>query len=77
MKLLLIKQLVGKSREVRVHADIFSLLSGVDVSYRTVERLYSDELVVMALRNLHVLLLRRKGVSKSDASGDGLGTRSR
>nr|WP_232085421.1 ISNCY family transposase [Conexivisphaera calida] len=74
VKLLLIKQLVGKSnREFAYMLEIFSLLSGVDVSYKTIERLYSDELVMMALHNLHVLLLRRKGVSESDAAGDGTG----
>ncbi|MGC9088502.1 MAG: ISNCY-like element ISFac3 family transposase, partial [Conexivisphaera sp.] len=74
VKLLLIKQLVGKSnREFAYMLEIFSMLSGIDVSYKTVERLYSDELVMMALHNLHVLLLRRKGVRESDASGDGTG----
>ncbi|MGC9178238.1 MAG: ISNCY-like element ISFac3 family transposase, partial [Conexivisphaera sp.] len=74
VKLLLIKQLVGKSKgEFAYMLEIFSMLSGIDVSYKTVERLYSDELVMMALHNLHVLLLRRKGVRESDASGDGTG----
>jgi transposase len=50
------------------------MLSGIDVSYKTVERLYSDEEVIMALHNLHVLILIKKGVEKSvDASGDGTG----
>ena len=39
--------------------------------YKTVERLYSDELVMMALHNLHVLLLKKKGIRESDATGDG------
>ena len=74
VKLLLIKQLVGKSnREFAYMLEVFSLLSGIDVSYKTIERLYSDELVMMALHNLHVLLLRRRGVSESDAAGDGTG----
>ena len=53
--------------------DVFSMLSGIDVSYKTVERLYSDEEVIMALHNLHTLLLKKKGVEKSDATGDGTG----
>jgi transposase len=54
--------------------DVFSMLSGIDVSYKTVERLYSDEAVMMALNNLHALLLKKKGVpGRSDASGDGTG----
>jgi transposase len=52
---------------------IFSMLAGIDVSYKTVERLYSDEEVIMALHNLHVLLLKKKCVEKSDATGDGTG----
>ena len=34
------------------------------------ERLYSDELVMMAL---HILLLKKKGITQSDATGDGTG----
>jgi len=74
VKLLLIKQLVGESNRVFANMlDIFSMLSGIEVSYKTVERLYSDEEVMMALHNLHVLLLKKKGVDGSDASGDGTG----
>ena len=74
VKLLLIKQLVGESNRMFANMlDVFSMVSGMDVSYKTVERLYSDEEVMMALHNLHVLLLKRKGVERSDASGDGTG----
>ena len=37
------------------------------------ERLYSDELVMMALHNLHVLPLKKKGITQSDATGDSTG----
>ncbi len=74
VKLLLIKQLVGESNRMYANMlDVFSMVSGIDVSYKTIERLYSDELVAMALHNLHVLLLKKKGVEKSEASGDGTG----
>ncbi len=74
VKLLLVKQLVGESNRMFANMlDIFSMLSGIDVSYKTVERLYSDEEVMMALHNLHVLLLKKRGVERSDASGDGTG----
>ncbi|MHB8567572.1 MAG: ISNCY-like element ISFac3 family transposase [Nitrososphaerales archaeon] len=75
VKLLLVKQLVGESNRMFTNMlDIFSMLSGIDISYKTVERLYSDEEVIMALHNLHVLILKKKGVEKSvDASGDGTG----
>ena len=74
VKLLLVKQLVGESNRMFTNMlYIFSMISGIDVSYKTVERLYSDEEVIMALHNLHVLLLKKKGVEKSDATGDGTG----
>lgn len=74
VKLLLIKQLVGESNRMFANMlDLFSMLSGIEVSYKTVERLYSDEEVMMALHNLHVILLKKKGIEKSDASGDGDG----
>jgi len=50
-----------------VHA-IFSMISGIGVSYRAVEGLYSDGLVMMALRNLHVPLLKKKGITQSDVT---------
>lgn len=52
---------------------VFSLLSGIDVSYKTVERLYSDPEVEMAIHNLHILVLKKKGVNDVDACGDGTG----
>jgi len=41
------------------------MVLGIDISYKTVERLYLDELVIMAFYNLHMLILRRE----SDATG--------
>jgi transposase len=74
VKLLLIKQLVGESNRMFANMlDLFSMLSGIEVSYKTVERLYSDEEVMMALHNLQVLLLKKRGIVKSDATGDGTG----
>ena len=52
---------------------IFSMLSGVDISYKTIERLYSDDEVIIAVHNLHSLKLKRKGITDSDATGDGTG----
>jgi len=74
VKLLLIKQLVGESNRMFANMlDIFSMLSGIDVSYKTIERLYSDNEVIIAIHNLHVLILNGKGVKSSDATGDGTG----
>lgn len=72
--LLLLKELIEKSnRSMASMLDIFSLLSEIEVSYKTVGRLYSDPEVEMAIHNLHVLILKKKGVKSIDASGDGTG----
>lgn len=72
--LILVKELFDKSnRNMEAMLDLFCLLSDVEVSYKSVERLYSDPEVEMALHNLHVLILKRRGVKTVDASGDGTG----
>lgn len=74
LTLILIKQLVGKSNRMMAYMiDIFSMMSRVDVSYKSVERLYSDEEVYLALSNLFALLLKKKGIEKIDACGDATG----
>lgn len=71
---LLIKHIIGKSnRNMAAMFVVFSLLSDIDVSYKTVERFYSDPEVIVALHNLHTLLLKKKGVKSVDGSGDGTG----
>jgi len=52
---------------------MLDVFSGIEVSYKTIERLYSEELVMMALHNLHIILLKKKGMKQSDTSGDGTG----
>ncbi len=52
---------------------LYSMLSGIDVSYKTVELLCSDEEVQLPVHHLHVLILGRKNVDGSDATGDGTG----
>lgn len=72
--LLLIKHIIQKSnRDMEAMLVLFSCLSDVDVSYKTIERLYSDQEVLCALHNLHQLILKKKGVEKIDGSGDGTG----
>lgn len=51
---------------------MFEPLFGTKVSYKTIERLYSDEEVKLALHNLFILLLREEGVS-GEFAGDGTG----
>ncbi len=52
---------------------VFTLLSDIDVSYKTIERLYSDPEVELALWNLHVLMIKKKGIQTCNTSGDGTG----
>jgi len=73
-KLLLIKQLVGEFNRMSSNMlVIFSMFSGIDVSYKSVERLYSDQEVILAIHNLHILILRSKGINSPDATCDGTG----
>lgn len=72
--LLLLKEIFDRSnRNMASMLALFSMLSDIDVSYKTIERLYSDSEVDMALHNLNILLLKKKGVNRVDASGDGTG----
>ena len=52
---------------------VFSIFTGIDISYKTVERAYSDELVMMTIHNMFLILVRKGEISESDASGDGTG----
>ena len=72
--LLLLKQFIGKSnRTMASMLTIFSIFSDIDVEYKTIERLYSDKEVEIAIYNLHILILKKKGVKEIDACGDGTG----
>ncbi len=63
VKVLLIKQLVGESSRMLAGLMIvFSLLENIDVSYETIEGLYSDEEVALAINNLHELIFKKKGI---------------
>lgn len=74
LRLILIHQLFGKSNRMMSNALLlFSLMTGVDVSYKTIERLYSDEEVEIALFNLLVLVLKKKEINKINACGDATG----
>jgi len=74
VELLLLKHLVEKSnREMSDMLVAFSLLADIDVSYKTVERLYSDEQVFLVMLNIHALILKKKGVERPNCAGDGTG----
>lgn len=71
--LFLFARLMNKSnRDVEDLLELFEPLFGFEVSYKSVERLYSDEEVKLVLYNLFLLLLEEEGVS-GDFAGDGTG----
>lgn len=71
---LLLKHFCGKSnRTMEWMVVVFSLLTNIDVSYKTIERLYSDEAVRLAIFNLHSLLLKKKNIEEANCGGDGTG----
>ena len=61
------------NREMSDMLIIFSMLSDIDVSYKTVKRLYSDEEVILFLHNMHALLMKKKDVSRPNCTGDETG----
>lgn len=72
--LILLKHFIGKSnRAMEWMIVMFSVLSNIDVSYKTIERLYSDEGVRLAILNLHSLLLDKKNIQEANCGGDGTG----
>jgi transposase len=72
--LLLLKHFCSKSnRSMEWMVVLFLWLSNIDVSYKTIERLYSDEAVRLAIYNLHILILKKKGLMTADCCGDGTG----
>jgi len=66
LRLILIHQLMGKSnRNMAYMLDLFSMMTGIDISYKTVERLYSDPKVETALHNLLILILKKKKINRN------------
>ena len=52
---------------------LFGAFSGTDINYKTVERLYSDDFVKIALHNMLVITINRKCAKSIDITGDGTG----
>jgi transposase len=74
LRLLLISQLAGKSnRMIAYMTQLFAVITGIDRSYKTIERLYSDQEVEIALFNLWMVLLEKKHVKETDSTGDATG----
>jgi transposase len=74
MRLILVKELNEKgNRKIANLLDLFSMLNGTDISYKTVERLYSDDKIIMGLHNLFILTLNKRGIKNIHACGDATG----
>jgi transposase len=74
VRLLLISQLAGKSNRMMAYmTELFSIITGINKSYKTIERLYSDKEVEIALFNFWILLLNKKNITESDCCGDATG----
>lgn len=74
LKLLLLSQLAGKSNRMMANLTrLFSLITGINTSYKTIERLYSDPETEAALFNLWIIVLKQKGVKEADVTGDATG----
>lgn len=71
--LFLFVRLMNKSnRDIEDLLVLFEPLFGFQVSYKSIERLYSDPEVSIVLHNLFILLLKDEGIS-GDFAGDGTG----
>lgn len=74
LRLLLLSQLTDNSnRRMAYTTRLFTLITGIDRSYKTIERLYSDKEIEAALFNLWTLILKKKKVGKIDCCGDATG----
>ena len=51
----------------------FSPFTGIETCYKTVERLYSDPIVIMTIYNIFAVTVKRKDIKHANISGDGTG----
>lgn len=74
LRLLLISQLAGKSNRMMAYmTQLFSVITGINRSYKTIERLYSDGEIEISLYNLWQLLLIKNRVNNINCCGDATG----
>ena len=74
VKILLIQKFVNKSnREMSEILMLFAYLTDIDLSYKTIERLYDDERIKLILININSLIREELNINSSNASGDGTG----
>jgi transposase len=71
---LLLKSIFNKNnRPMAGLLSLFGAFIGVDIGYKTIERLYSNEFVRITLHNMFVLTVKRRCGKTIDVSGDGTG----
>jgi transposase len=74
VKILLIQKYMQRSnREMSEMLLLFAYLQGINVSYKTIERLYDDQRIRIVLLNMNSLILKELNITSSHASGDGTG----
>ncbi|MFT4312372.1 MAG: ISNCY family transposase [Candidatus Woesearchaeota archaeon] len=74
VKIILIQRIMQKSnREISQMLEIFSYLQDVDISYKTIERLYDDERIQVILFNMNTLIRDELDIRSVNSSGDGTG----
>jgi len=74
VKILLIQRYMQRSnREMSKMLMLFAYLQNIDISYKTIERLYDDERIKIVLFNMNSLIHKELSITKADASGDGTG----
>jgi transposase len=74
IKILLIQRYMQRSnREMSEMLMLFAYLQNIDISYKTIERLYDDERLKIILFNMNSLIHKELNLTKSNASGDGTG----
>ena len=72
--IILIKSIFNLSnRETANFLSFFTMMTGVETSYKTVERAYSDDQVQMIIHNMFIILTKKKKITDVDLSGDGTG----
>lgn len=72
--ILLLKDIFQLSnRKMANFLAFFTALTGIDMSYKSVERIYSDDLARLIIHNMFLILVQKKGIKKPDTSGDGTG----
>jgi len=52
---------------------MFTFIGDVNLSYKTIQRSYSNPLVKMTIHNMFIILVKSKGIKQADLTGDGTG----